>query len=505
MKKRIFLSHFYIAALTIYPILALQQANIDYVNMSGVIRSLGFALLFAGVGFFLLRIIYKDSHKSGILTAIGSLLFFSYGHIYILAIESPIGQLRHRMLIVLYLLILSLAAFFLHKQRSVDGLVRFLNITSVVAIGLILVQLIVYEIKVQRSAQLASQNRAQEVISNGENVLPDIYLILLDAYTRSDVLLKVYEYENADFISSLEEMGFYIANCSQSNYPGTNLSITSLMNMDYFYNLFNEVQTLPPLKRSTVSETLRALGYSTIAFENRVIGHFDLKEDIHLSRNATVLENVDIGGGINEFESMLIETSLLRIFVDMPQLIPGIFAGDIKEAEFYDHYMQTIYILEELKNLPDMPGPKFVMAHIMTPHDPYIFSPDGSYQPSGGKGPIVGYRNNVSFIDNFLPEALHTIINNSEIPPIIIVQGDHGPSGEEVSPENRISILNAYYIEDEYKDILYPSVTPVNSFRIIFNTYFDTHYPLLPDRSHYIWNLDQMLDQENEMINNCTP
>ena len=46
---------------------------------------------------------------------------------------------------------------------------------------------------------------------------------------------------------------------------------------------------------------------------------------------------------------MLIETSFLRIFVDIPQLLPNFIAGDVKDAEFYEHYLQTIFILEELK------------------------------------------------------------------------------------------------------------------------------------------------------------
>jgi hypothetical protein len=488
-----------------YPILALRQANIVYVNLSVTIRSLGLTLLVAGIGWLLLRWILKDWHKAGILTALGMLLFYSYGHIYLWGLDAPFGPLRHRTMIASFMLVMAILIFFVVRLKDLRGLTRFLNITSIVLFSLVLVQSATYAFQVRQASEAARESRQPNVLSDTGEVLPDIYLIILDAHTRSDVLLEHYDYDNSDFISSLEEMGFYVANCSFSNYPGTNFSLISMMNMDYFYNLFDEVQVFPALKRSTVSETLRGLGYTVIAFENRASGHFDLLEDIHLSRNATVFENVDFGGGINEFESMLIETSLLRIFVDMPQLLPEFIAGDVKGGEFYEHYLQTFFILDELKNLPSMPGPKFVMAHIMTPHDPYVFSPDGAFEFSGKDGPIVGYRNNVSFIDNFLPETLEAIIQNSDTPPAIIVQGDHGPTGLNEDPESRLSILNAYYVREDAKKNLYPTISPINSFRVIFNEYLQTEYPILEDQSYYVWKNNQMLDRENEIVNNCQP
>lgn len=505
MGKKHILNYFYPILFVLYPILALRQANVEYVNYSVIIRSIGLTLLVTSTGWLLLRSVLKDWHKAGILTMSGMLLFYSYGHVYLWAAEESFGPLRHRTLIGFFILISFVTAYLVIRLKDLSGLVRFLNVTGVVLIGLILIQSALYAFQVEQAAEAAREKRSQTVVSGLGRELPDIYLIILDAYTRSDVLKESYQYDNSTFISSLEEMGFYVATCSQSNYPGTNLSIISLMNLNYFFNLFDEAQKIPPLNSSLVNETLRGLGYTIVAFENRASGHFDLMEDVYLSRNATVLENVAIGGGINEFESMLIETSFLRIFVDMPQLLPSFLAGDVKDAEFYEHYLQTIYILEELKNLPAMPGPKFVLAHILTPHDPFIFNADGSYEPSGAQGPVVGYRNNVSFVDNFMPQTLKAIIEDSEIPPIIIVQGDHGPTGGIGPPESRMFILNAYHIGEEYIQNLYPTITPVNSFRVIFNSYFDTQYPLLEDHSYYLWNRSQMLDQDNEIINQCQP
>jgi hypothetical protein len=48
-----------------------------------------------------------------------------------------------------------------------------------------------------------------------------------------------------------------------------------------------------------------------------------------------------------------------------------------------------------------------------------------------------------------------------------------------------MEILNAYYLPGVDPNLLYNTISPVNTFRIIFNQYFGAHYDLLPDTSYY--------------------
>jgi hypothetical protein len=78
-------------------------------------------------------------------------------------------------------------------------------------------------------------------------------------------------------------------------------------------------------------------------------------------------------------------------------------------------------------------------------------------------------------------------VQDSRIPPVIIVQGDHGPLPDLTEePSQRLPILNAYYLPGvEMDSMLYPSISPVNSFRVVLNSYFGQNLPLLEDQSYF--------------------
>jgi hypothetical protein len=99
-----------------------------------------------------------------------------------------------------------------------------------------------------------------------------------------------------------------------------------------------------------------------------------------------------------------------------------------------------------------------------------------------------------------LQQAVTQILQSSDEPPIIIIQSDHGSrvflngdSAEKTCARERMSILNALYLPDNGASQFYESITPVNTFRVIFNTYFNTNFDLLEDRSYLAAN-DQPYD-----------
>ncbi len=167
-----------------------------------------------------------------------------------------------------------------------------------------------------------------------------------------------------------------------------------------------------------------------------------------------------------------------------------------------------MFQFEELKKIPKIEEPTFSFIHFIVPHGPIVFKEDGSYLSSeeGRQIPCKEkYVYQVKAINKKIMEAVENILENSTDPPIIIIQGDHGPQYFTVLPkfrhgifwntvtieeaQSRFGILNAYHLPGE-KNSLYPSVSPVNSFRLILNNYFGTDLEILPDYS-YAANKDE--------------
>jgi hypothetical protein len=86
-------------------------------------------------------------------------------------------------------------------------------------------------------------------------------------------------------------------------------------------------------------------------------------------------------------------------------------------------------------------------------------------------------------MNNRILPVLKDIIEKSDIPPIILLQADHG--GVFGGSVTRMQILNAYYLPDEGNKLLYDRVSPVNSFRLILDHYFGADFPALPDTSYF--------------------
>ena len=94
-----------------------------------------------------------------------------------------------------------------------------------------------------------------------------------------------------------------------------------------------------------------------------------------------------------------------------------------------------------------------------------------------------GYIDQVTYVNQRIKTVIQEIIDISATPPIIVIQADHGHDW--ASNDSRMKILNAYYLPLGGEVGFYESISPVNTFRIIFNSYFEADLELLNDSSFY--------------------
>src|SRR5690606_2323912 len=113
-----------------------------------------------------------------------------------------------------------------------------------------------------------------------------------------------------------------------------------------------------------------------------------------------------------------------------------LFINEITIRKHGSIYRQTLFTLDKLQEIPTaVSGPKFVYAHLLIPHPPYIFLPDGMYTEdprfNGPNGLPVDEQafqeavtNRIQYINSRIIPILKTILQNSEKPPVIILTGD---------------------------------------------------------------------------------
>ena len=224
--------------------------------------------------------------------------------------------------------------------------------------------------------------------------------------------------------------------------------------------------------------------------------------------------------GLNGLEALMIRNSFFALLYDVSLLINF----PLEYPGHQAHRNHVHFILETLEQIPDESSPKFVFAHIISPHPPFIFGPngepvkqrlpysvmDGDDYPGTKEEYLSGYRNQVTYINRRIQDLVQHLIEGSESAPIIILQGDHGPKssmeGEQISYDvfkETVAILNAYYFPDGEYDELYPSISPVNTFRIVLNHFFNEDYDHLPDLTYFTndpcGETIELLPEENEL------
>ena len=326
---------------------------------------------------------------------------------------------------------------------------------------------------------------------------PDIYYIILDAYGREDVLLNKLGYDNSEFLSALAQRGFYVANCSQSNYGYTQFSLPSSLNYDYLENLdvSGHSARVALLKHGAVRSFLEANDYKVVAFPTG--WNYTEWTDADL-----YLDYAHPATSLTEFEGLVLDTTLFRALSDLKVVNQN--SASSKDLR----RLRALSILDNLKKMPALDGKLFVFAHIVLPHPPYSFGPNGESIEFEEKDATheetqVAYINQVKFINREILDVIDVILNESETPPVIILQGDHGPPPElSLTYSEKMPILNAYYLPGvQTEKVLYPSISPVNSFRVVLNSYFDQNLPLLDDRSYYAPNNDK--DAYKLVPNSC--
>ncbi|MDR3575621.1 MAG: sulfatase-like hydrolase/transferase [Anaerolineaceae bacterium] len=494
----------------LFPVLELFLFNIHQIPSYAILRALIVSVVVTILVWGACLIIFRNRVKAALSASLVLILVFSYGHVYDLLYKKKLLGItigRHEYLIALWAAFILAGFVLLFRAHYLDNLNRVVYVFSAALIVLNLAQIAFASIQISSSAAAQINKtpaKTQENSSAPANTVKrDVYYIIVDSHSRSDVL-KSMGYDNSKFISQLTDLGFSVLPCAQSNYTNTERSLSSSLNMNYLPtfgiadndNLEGDVLPIASklMVHSKVRQIFEQMGYQTVAFATKApwANWTDADHYFNVANDTPVLQREET----QKFYEIFLDTTLFRVVIDsknnsyikldnlptaaLEWIDPtaGVFS-----SSRYQEYLGNVYSLTTLAKVPQLvPGPKFVIAHLMVTHSSLVFNRDGSFKPKDEEdtNARAAFLDAAYYADGQLPKIAKAILDQyPTVKPIIVIQADHGW----VEGTNRVKILNALYLPDGGSSKLYPTLTPVNTFRLILDTYFGGNYSQLDNRS----------------------
>jgi len=428
--------------------------------------------------------ILGDEVKAALLVSLGLLLFFSFGGFHEwtdgwLVNGVTVGRIRYQ--IALWLFLMILGTYTVMRLGSATGIFnRAVNVFALSLTVLCVGQIVYNEsrIWILPGEPGYTQPLVKRIDSSlAVNSMPDIYYIVADMYAGSKVLRKAFDFDNTEFLTFLRSRGFFVADSAFANYPCTNHSLASTLNMSYINYLAvklgedsSNVKVLHKMiSNSLVVQLLRNVGYRFVLIGSGWPPTSLCERADEILRCPSSLEFVWTVIRMTPFTLLTLREKA--------------------QAELAERNIDCSFRrLEEAANIK---GPKFVFAHIMAPHQPWVFDENG--RPPTSKDPRRLYVGQLAWTNTLLRRAIDTILGSALTQiPVIVVQGDHGyrlqdPGGYERSVlQERFSILSAYLVPARIRSRLYSCMTPVNSFRIILDGLQVTRLGLIEDKIYNV-------------------
>ncbi|HEX8099186.1 MAG TPA: hypothetical protein VF660_03170 [Actinomycetota bacterium] len=497
-RRSLVLHPFLLAA---FPVLFLFAHNREEgIGIRDVLFPLGLTLGAIAVLFGLGWLLFRNLKAVALVVSVWALLFFSYGRVAEGLGKARIGGVEiadDAVLLSVWaaLAVAAIAVAYLARRR-LSGATTALNVVGAVLVAMNLFS-VVFSRPTGTETPQAQRDASPSMASPSVRPknLPDIYYIVPEDYGHPFVHRQWFGIDTSSFERYLRNKGFYVADRSMSNYQNTHQSLASSLNMEYLNTLVGDRPTLhgiyAKLQNFKVANYLQSLGYRYVH-----IGSWykptakDPTADINLNFE-----------DLSEFSSTLYQTTVL------PPIFRTFGVAEDKLDPRRAKWKRTIAEFDLVGRVKRIPGPKFVFAHLMFPHYQGPKPPEHTIDRNGNfitkkeeerRSYRRLYGDGILFAAKKMEQVIDSILADPNYHPIIVLQTDEGAYPNEKLEEeprlfdystatkeelrNHFLILNAYYVPGMPRDRLYPTITPVNSFRLIFDQYFHGKFPLFPDK-----------------------
>ncbi|HEU4572877.1 MAG TPA: hypothetical protein VFR93_09325 [Candidatus Limnocylindrales bacterium] len=491
-------------ALAVYPVVFLYGENLGEASPGDLVAPLALVLGGTLVLYGLLRLVLGSATRAALAASLLVVAGLEYGRIATTLAGTPLSG--GRLLVVLALATVLLLVLVVRTRRDLAGINRILDVLSIVLLAVASSGVLAWEVPraIGSTPAVTAGGPAPSVAVGGDpatRTKRDIVYIVVEDIGSPRTLVRDYGLTDPHAFDWLDELGFRVADRSATNYGKTIHMLASTFNMTYLDELAAKVGTdssdYHPLfdlvDDNAVARFLKGQGYRYI----HIGSWWDPTEQSSLA---------DVNYGVStssDFLSAFLDTTVVPEVVDrLPRLGIRLPAGvDPKGASAqYDGAIEGFRRLLEVR---DAPGPKFVFAHILIPHEPFVFNEDGSRVTAAqtrSRTPAEQFLQQALYTNRRLEEIARAYVDRPEAErPILIIQTDEGPNPPRfVADEDtfdwrgatdeelqiKFGVLNAFFLPDLFDGdaAIEPTMTTVNTFRFVFDRYFGADLPLLPDR-----------------------
>jgi hypothetical protein len=474
-----------------------------YLQYGGLLDNLvvvtAFAKIIAGmtIGYIAFYFFFRLHDKTAVSVSTLTVVYLLFGNIKI-ALENIafLNFVSHyRVLLPLIALGVVLLLFLIRRSRNIGKLVLYLNILLLICSGLEIIRL--FKWSRQKSGAISEIHNWQMNDITGTPG-PNVYYIVFDCYPSPLYQREVLGRESGTLDSFLNSKQFHIIKDPSSNYNSTVFSMASTLQMNYVSWLkagtpltaFDYTLAMQKIKHAAVVDLFRKKGYM---FHNLSIfdwpSHPSIKPEKFLSTTGDeaifyfTLWNClkrDLIDGLSARGDKT-ETSVLK---DRKDLL-----GPIRD--YNEKVMDSLTrIPGQMKDL----GNVFVYAHVGMPHFPYFLDSTGNSYPDSlvyGDSMITSrkrFREYIAYTDQRIIDLVEKLFAVKRPADIIILQSDHGIADLDWNRKtDAFRNYSAFYFPDKTRyAALYPGMSNVNTFRVIFNAYFGQQLPLLIDSTSFV-------------------
>ncbi len=495
----------------VYPILHLYSENIELVIDSEVMPSILLLLFGTSMVFYLFNRMVGNEHLAGFITSACSIAFSLSGHIYVLVFMPKSLGIWTAMI----LLGLAIIIFALQRMRSHAFFAQATPSFNLIALALLLIQLLSLAQVWVKSAKYVHiyaeniPNTSQASKVKDSPTRPDIYYIIPDGYPSDSWLQSTENYDNSAFSKALRDRGFTVIGHARSNYANTRMSLPSVLNMRYYPSNPSPYSDLDFLRleaaNSEVARLLADMGYTYIQLLSGSFVPSPLADIVReFTPQGTVDINVDnsaISKGLlagtlpfdadpayiersykHSFFEAYAETTILRLVHSRLRHLLQAARSIPYHTSAPERFLDTI---DEVVKISGMPEATFTIAHFLKPHQPVVFDESGEPIPWNYEASPDEFFAELRFINSKFLHLIDSILGNSEHPPVIIFQADHGSILGDGPGEGRLTLFDiyaAYHLPAQHQIEFPKPFTAVNSFRLVMNAVFDSGYELQTDR-----------------------